>query len=294
MISRGKTITHEHLLSVIHTEADGWSDRGSVNILDAGCGDGFLLAYLAKNLPLLLPGIAFGMYGFDVHDHGVQYEGFSGGSIEALTKEIPIVDWERRITSISCSDSWPYEDGFFDLIVSNQVIEHVNDHNIFLSEIYRTLKSEGYSIHLFPLKNCIFENHLKLPFVHKINNFDFLRSYVRGFSRLGLGKFRAYNKKSAMLLDEYVERHADYMHYFTNYISYNEILRLAKKCRLRASFKYTRELYLRRVRSALSLAPRFKYQMRQSGFLDFLFVLLARYISIVTLFLQKRETYRER
>jgi len=96
-----------------------------------------------------------------------------------------------------------------------------------------------------------------------------------------------------MPLDEYAERHADYMHYFTNYISYSEILRFAKKYRLRASFKYTRELYLRKLRSLFRLTPKFKYQMRQSGFLDFLFVLFARYISIITLSLQKRETYRE-
>ena len=291
-MDKPKSITHEHLLSVINTEARQLFDIKGLRILDAGCGDGTFLSYMVKALPSFFPDLSIEAYGFDVFGHGIQEKGFLEEAIRSLSAQVPNTDWRERITSISLQDRWPYEDGYFDFIVSNQVIEHVNDHERFFSEIRRTLKDGGCSIHLFPLKNCILENHLKLPFVHRINNFGFLQNYIRGFSRLNLGKFRSHSKEYGMPLNEYVERHADYMHYFTNYISYNEVLKLAKKCRLRASFKYTRDLYVRRLRSVLSLTYKFEYQIRRPSLFDFLFVLFARYISIVTLFLEKRETYR--
>jgi len=291
-MDKPKSITHEHLLSIINTEARQLVGIKGLRILDAGCGDGTFLSYLVRNLPLVFSNLSVEAHGFDVFGHGVQERGFLEKAIEFLSVQEPNTDWRKRITSVSLQERWPYEDEFFDVIVSNQVIEHVDDHALFFSENHRTLKRDGVSIHLFPLKNCVFENHLKLPLVHKIRNFDLLRSYIRALSRLRLGKFRTHHRDYGMPLEEYAERHADYMHYFTNYISYGEVLQLAKKYRLRASFKYTRELYIRRLRSFLSLTPKFEYPMRRPGLFDFLFVLFARYISIVTLFLQKRETYR--
>lgn len=291
-MDNAKSITHEHLLSVINTEARRLLGIKGLRILDAGCGDGTFLSYLMRTLPLFLPDISIEAYGFDVFGHGVQEEGFLEKAIRSLSVQVPNTDWRERITSIFLQDGWPYEDEYFDFIISNQVIEHVNDHERFFSEVRRTLKDGGCSVHLFPLKNCLFENHLKLPLVHKIRNFDLLRSYISALSRLRLGKFRTHHRDYGMPLEEYAERHADYMHYFTNYISYGEVLQLAKKCGLRASFKYTRDLYVRRLLSVLSLTSKFEYQIRQPSFLDFLFVLFARYISIVTFFLQKRETYR--
>ncbi len=40
----------------------------------------------------------------------------------------------------------PYEDGFFHIVHANQVIEHLSDTDMFLSEIYRVLRPGGYTI----------------------------------------------------------------------------------------------------------------------------------------------------
>jgi hypothetical protein len=54
LLTPPKSITHAHLLSVVHTEMSYRSVSGSVvRLLDAGCGDGELIIYLAKSLPLL-------------------------------------------------------------------------------------------------------------------------------------------------------------------------------------------------------------------------------------------------
>ncbi len=40
----------------------------------------------------------------------------------------------------------PYQDNYFDIMHANQVIEHLANTDLFLSEIYRTLKPGGYAI----------------------------------------------------------------------------------------------------------------------------------------------------
>jgi len=294
MISKAKSITHEHLLSIIRTEARRFPHRHAVRILDVGCGDGSLIGYLTGTLEVFNPSITFEIYGFDVYDHGVQQDDFLTKTIDDLSLKFPAVAWKTRITSISVRERWPFPDEFFDIIISNQVVEHIDDHNMFFFEINRTLRKNGYSVHLFPLKNYIYETHLNLPFVHKIKNYDILIKYIKFFSRLGLGKYKSHSSESGISLDEYAERHADYMHYFTNYISYNEALKLAKKHRLRISFRYTLELYIRKFTTMLSLNPKYEYEKKRSIFIDWLSLLVLKYISIVTLFLEKKETYRQK
>lgn len=40
----------------------------------------------------------------------------------------------------------PYKDGMFDVVHANQVIEHLNDTDMFMDEIYRILKPRGYAV----------------------------------------------------------------------------------------------------------------------------------------------------
>ena len=118
--------------------------------------------------------------------------------------------------------------------------------------------------------------------------------YIKFLSRLGLGKYKSHSRESGISLDEYSEKHADYMHYFTNYISYSEVLKLAKKHRLRISFRYTLELYIKKFRKMLSLNTKYEYEKKRSILIDWLPLFVLKYISIVTLFLEKKETYREK
>jgi SAM-dependent methyltransferase len=265
-----------------------------VRLLDAGCGDGELILYLAKNLPLLNESLNFEIYGFDVSNHGVQKESFLYKTIANLEGQIPELSWRERISYISVGETWCYPDEFFDVIISNQVLEHVNDHELFFSEIYRTLQEDGFSVHLFPLKHYIYEGHLLLPFVHRIKNYSILFSYIKCLSLLGMGKFKGHKKSTGITLQMYAERHADYMHYFTNYISYKDALWLAKKYKMRISFKYTHEFYVRKALSMISIRSGYKYKRNRSSIIDWISLMILRYISSVTLFLEKRETYTQR
>ena len=86
---RAKSFTHLHLLAIINTELSRMSKIKTIRILDAGCGDGFLMAYLQEGIRILRPDINFEIYGFDVSDHGVQPSDFFSNATKMLSSKFP-------------------------------------------------------------------------------------------------------------------------------------------------------------------------------------------------------------
>jgi SAM-dependent methyltransferase len=119
----------------------------SLKVLDYGCGAGIIVGLLrAKGIDA---------YGCDVFYEGGDYSTdvdnhlFAEGSI-------------RRMEN----DTIPFEDQSFDLIVNNQVLEHVSDLDMVLVEMNRVLKPGGTILSLFPDKSVWREGHCGIPFLH--------------------------------------------------------------------------------------------------------------------------------
>ncbi|MFM6510843.1 MAG: class I SAM-dependent methyltransferase, partial [Microcystis panniformis] len=111
-------------------------------------------------------------------------------------------------------------------------------------------------------------------------------------STLGLGTFHRQNKESGISLDDWTEKHTDYLHYFTNYISYQETLNMGKISNLRTSFRYTRELYQLYLDKKMKRTTKSIYTNHYSSFiLEFLSIFFLKYIASVTLFLEKKQTF---
>jgi len=276
-LTMSRSTTHEHLVSVIHTECERFTPGSLVRILDAGCGKGSLMDWLASELPRLRPNLIFEVYGFDVADHGVQGKN---------------VSTNPRIRTISIKEPWPYPEEFFDVVISNQVLEHVAQPDDFFEEMKRTLKPNGFAAHQFPLKNYFLEGHIFLPFVHWIKNHDHMRSYICFLSRFGLGRFPDHHAATGVDLDEFSEQHADFMMFFTRYMSACEAMDLAHRHGLRGSFRYTREYYTRRFKKLLgSKKQKELYNRRRSALMELFSFLVFRHISGITLFLEKRNIY---
>lgn len=270
------SIARHHVCACVNTEVRRFARR-PLRILDAGCGDGSLILLLQQ-----LGDVE--VYGFDVDDARVQSKDFFAGTLSKLRAGAPHVDWSARLAQVRSSDPWPFEDGFFDIAVSNQVLEHVHDPEHFFGQMARVLAEGGVAIHLFPLSSCFMEWHLNLPFAHWITDHDLLLRYLRAASRLGLGKYKTMRFLS---LDEWCEQHADYLLHETNYLSADQVTALAKRHHLRCTFKYTGGFYtnkLRQLRKARLL------ESYDSGTGALLTAALAR-VSCVTARMEKRNSY---
>jgi len=251
-----------------------------------------LLIHFARHLAPWADGGSIELYGFDILGPGVQKQAFLDRTVERLAIGAPGVPWERRIAWIRPDEAWPYPEGFFHAVVSNQVLEHVRDHGHFFTQLFRTLAWGGFSAHLFPLKHCVYEGHVHLPFAHRIGDHELLQSYIATLSAIGLGKYRVHRRATGISLERSAERDADYLRRYTNYLTHREILRLAKRHGLRASFKYSREFYTQKLRAMCSLPQRQTYERRRSSMADWISVLGLRYLSSVTLFLEKVDAFR--
>ena len=265
-------------------------DRSNVRILDLGCGNGDLVLLLTDNLPQLNPGFKFELYGYDINEHGGIKEGYLQNLIHNLTEKFSQIDWNERIKLISENDPIPFPDQFFDIIISNQVMEHVKDHSKLFSELNRTLKPNGLSAHLFPFKDIIIDPHINLPFVHKIMNLDSRKNTIKLFSKLGMGKFHAYQKKYGHNLDQFTQEFSDYFSRLVHYINHKEISEISGNHNLRLSYRYTANLLSNFLGSVFKRTTKYEYAFKDDPERGLLYMFLFKYFLSITLLLDKEKS----
>ena len=119
-----------------------------LRILDVGAGRGSFVAWLCAQ-------------GYDAH--GVEP---NGRYIENSRAYFNRVHLGNRIHNFGPHGSYPFEKCSFDVVHSNQVVEHVRDINAFAREISRVTRQGGRGVHIFPAKWEPIEGHMHMPFVH--------------------------------------------------------------------------------------------------------------------------------
>lgn len=131
-------------------------------VLDAACGEGYGSDILSKS--------AYHVYGLDIDEQSIKHakETYGKLNIDFLVGSI---------------EKLPFEDAFFDVIVSFETIEHVNEdlQNKFLNEIKRVLKKDGLLIISTPNKEVYSEyrnysNPFHVKEFYKDEFYDFLKS----------------------------------------------------------------------------------------------------------------------
>lgn len=175
--------------------------RGAARVLDFGCGAGRLVQ----------AGIAAGldMGGADVY--------YGGSKTRAEAERLGLLGGAIREIRDGRLD---YATASFDLVLSNQVLEHVADLNAALEEIHRVLKPDGAVLSIFPARDVFREGHIGIPFAHWFPGNSRLRFYyVWGLRRLGLGTW----KQEAATCRQWAVDKLAWIDAYTHYRSRREI-----------------------------------------------------------------------
>jgi SAM-dependent methyltransferase len=138
-------------------------------VLDYGCGGGQVIALGLKH--------GLDIWGADT------YSGWYAGWV-------PPQKVRDRIRIIYDGKA-DFPDGHFDLIISNQVLEHVTDPEAVIADVFRMLKPGGRFIAAFPVTETWYEGHVGLYFAHRFRRGSRARrDYFSVCHRLGQGLYR--------------------------------------------------------------------------------------------------------
>jgi len=143
-----------------------YNPKGPLTVLDCGCGDGYLSVLSAQKTKKVVS-LDFSLK---------RLEKFSQ---KALENKI------ERIGADSCL--LPFKTGSFDLVLVSELLEHVQEDELMLSEIYRVLKVGGQFVISVPYKEMV--NSDVCPNCHhQFYRHGHLRSYDKPFLKEQLMK----------------------------------------------------------------------------------------------------------
>lgn len=110
-------LNKKNIIGLLEKKSDAY-------FLDLGCDDGKLTLELAQKIETK------NIYGIEIIEEKAGIANNSG----------------IKTSSSDLNKKLPFEDNYFDAANANQIIEHLYDSDIFISEIHRVLKPKGYAI----------------------------------------------------------------------------------------------------------------------------------------------------
>ena len=120
-----------------------------LTILDVGCGRGQLVGALRAQ------GVR--AFGIEIDPRFVA----SGAVLERHH-----ADAHPVLSTVDREGKSVFPDGYFDVVISDQVLEHVAYLSAVTAEIARVLKPGGVTCHHFPARRRLVEPHYEMPLVH--------------------------------------------------------------------------------------------------------------------------------
>jgi len=189
-------------------------------IIDFGCGDGERV-YQLRDL------------GYD-RTYGYNKSDYMGEVAPAKLRHPSDRQWFRY----SSNGTLPWMDNSVDLIISDQVFEHVRDQEMAFVEQYRVLKRGGTAVHIIPAKWRIIEPHIMVP-LGGLNPFK-ERWWFYLWARLGVRNH--WQKAKGTSAEVVAAENAHYARTCLNYLSCRQYRRLLS--RIGFSHTWEESLYM--------------------------------------------------
>jgi len=206
-------------------------------VLDFGCGSGGLVrAALARGIDC---------YGCDIdfsHKWTTEAE-----LIDLLqTRRVRQIPGAKENVSPEAGEPYrlPFDDGMFDVVISDQVLEHVRNYPDVIREFARVLKPGGLMLHMFPSRYRLAEPHQFVPLA------SFFRPYwwLKLWALLGVrNKFQ--KDVPARDVAQYNRR---WLAEHTNYLTVAELRRLFAPA---FSLEFVEKDFMRYGRAGLVVFP---------------------------------------
>ena len=148
-----------HLL-LLFKEIEEQSDK-EIKILDHGCGGAMTVLFLVSKG-------YHNVWGVDISDTAL----FKLNS-KKINKILKVITGQSLLKVRTYDGKKiPFKDNFFNIIFSQQVIEHVQEKFLkyYLAEEKRVLKEKGFIFHQIPHRLVPYEGHTKKWFIHWLPN----------------------------------------------------------------------------------------------------------------------------
>jgi SAM-dependent methyltransferase len=197
----GISVSNADSLDVTNRFVLDFAARHGGRVLDYGCGSGRTVrAGRERGLEI---------YGTDVFYGGSQSraEAAASGLLGDVIREMQ----DGRI---------PFPVGSFDLVMNNQVMEHVEDLDAVLREIHRVLRPGGTVLSVFPSVDVWREGHIGIPFSHWFKKRSRIRFfYTWALRKAGMGTW----KEQAPTAQQWTIDKLDWIDRWTRYRTRGEI-----------------------------------------------------------------------
>jgi SAM-dependent methyltransferase len=139
-----------------------------VRVLDFGCGRGVLVARLRQ--------LGHEAYGVDICESYIR----SAAAYFPKAEGFPAI-------SLIAGGRTMFPPGFFDVVMTNQVLEHVQDLDAVVAEIGRITAPGGQGLHILPARLSLIEPHMFLPMVHWVPKGPLRSAAIAAALRIGAG-----------------------------------------------------------------------------------------------------------
>ncbi|MGQ4876412.1 MAG: class I SAM-dependent methyltransferase [Promethearchaeia archaeon] len=183
-----------------------------IKILDLGCGDGVLFYLLSRKINSNVQ-----LFGIDSSEEAINI---------AKTKNPNVTFYISNVYSL------PFENDYFDMVISSDLIEHLAKPIIMLKEIKRVAKKDGVYIISTPIRFT--ENLLDPLHSHEFFQKEFLHLLKKEFKSVKIIQshellyYLLYNKKSKIFSKEiFIYRYL--INLFSIYLNKNPFLKIKKK-----------------------------------------------------------------